>query len=887
MGIFDPQPLPSNPTSQSTTSGSVASWAQPYVTNMLNNAQSLANQGTTDLQNQVYASSAGMGTPGQFAQGTGFLNQAGQGMLGTTGTALNYGQQGSQAGQTGMAYGQQGRDIGVAGGAQYGQQGAGYGQQASGAGQAYQKMATDPSSIQAYMNPYIQQSLAPQLELLNQQQLLGAQSINAKAAAAGAFGGNRGTLAQGLNAQNYALAGQQAIGQGYNEAFKQAQQAQQFGSDIGLRGLQTGIQGAQTGLQGVNTQLAGTAQGMQGAGLGIQGAQAGLQGVQGAQQGYAGATQAGVGLGNLGAQEGQYGLSKLALQNQIANQQYNLPYQRAQFMQGMLSGLPVSTSTTQGYAQQPNKGAQIIGGLGALGTYGKDIFNMGKTAYDAIGGGSSADYMDSIGAVSSGPYDEAMSGSDYLTNLYGTDIFGGGAAGGLPKDFRPVKRYAEGGITSINRRVMNNPTDYSEQTINRGAQNNVLGGVTKLLALDTIAKQKQAMQAQQQMQAQQAQPILAQLQQRAMQQAMPQQMAQGIDSAQSNLPQQYAGGGIIAFEEGGSVLKDLKDYYEKMKGRLSRASENTATIPSMPSLFGIPLFGAADKNAIANARAEAEAPLIDAKPDELGRYKAGTDTSGIIIHPSAPRVAGPSAPATPQIPTAPAYRPAETSGIDKLVKGYEDMIRGGDDFKQAESKAETNAMRKMFLNMMANKPGSSLVSAVGDSGLAAQEGLEKTQEAIQARKDKQITQLMGLGLKGEDLKNAARKMGIDEAELQAKIPVYNATVMKELGMAKYYGNRGSGSGAGGITAGTISAKDLAALDDKYAAIAANPKADPAFFSTLDKRVQDLLSAKPGSKSYNAGMEEVRRITEERKNQFIRRAQILGARKVPLSSAEEI
>ena len=382
--FFGPQPLPSTPTSQQTTSGGIAGWAQPYVTDMLNKSQQLANQGPTDLQNQVYAASAGMGTPGQFAQGTGFLNQAGQGMLGTTGTALNYGAQGSQAGQVGMGYGQQGRDIGVAGGAQYGQQGAGYGQQASGAGQAYQKMATDPSQMAAYMNPYVQQALAPQLELLNQQQLLGAQGINAKAAGQGAFGGNRATLAQGLNAQNFALAGQQAIGQGYNEAFKQAQQAQQFGADIGLRGLQTGIQGAQTGLQGVNTQLAGTAQGMQGAGLGIQGAQAGLQGVQGAQQGYQGATQAGVGLGNLGAQEGQYGLGKLSLQNQIANQQYNLPYQRAQFMQGMLSGLPVSTSTTQGWQSGPNQASQIaglgttvLGGIGALNKSGMFDFLKG------------------------------------------------------------------------------------------------------------------------------------------------------------------------------------------------------------------------------------------------------------------------------------------------------------------------------------------------------------------------------------------------------------------------------------------------------------------------------------------------------------------------------
>lgn len=129
MGIFDPQGLPSSPTSQSTTSGGIASWAQPYVTSMLNQSQQLANQGPTGFQNQVYGSAANMQTPGQFAQGSNFLNQSGQGMLGTTGTAMTYGQQG-----------------------------AGYGQRATGAGQEYQNMATDPSQVAAYMNPYVQQA---------------------------------------------------------------------------------------------------------------------------------------------------------------------------------------------------------------------------------------------------------------------------------------------------------------------------------------------------------------------------------------------------------------------------------------------------------------------------------------------------------------------------------------------------------------------------------------------------------------------------------------------------------------------------------------------------------------------------------------------------------
>jgi hypothetical protein len=263
------------------------------------------------------------------------------------------------------------------------------------------------------MNPYLQQSLAPQLALLNQQQALGARDIAGKSVGQGAFGGNRATLAQGLNAQNYALAGQQAIGQGYNEAFKQAQQAQQFRSDLGLRGLATGIQGAETGLRGV----------------------------QGAQQGYTGATQAGVGLGNIGAQQSQSDLARIALMNQMANQRYLQPYQNIEFQRNMLSGLPVSSSTTQGYQAPPNTLSQI-GGMATtlLGAYGlanksglidKGI-NTVKNWWDSP---SSTNYFSSNPTYSDNPAGTSSYGEQNEYN----------AEGGAIKE----KRYASGGLVTL------------------------------------------------------------------------------------------------------------------------------------------------------------------------------------------------------------------------------------------------------------------------------------------------------------------------------------------------------------------------------------------------------------------------------------------------------
>jgi hypothetical protein len=734
MGIFDPQGLSSSPSTKSTVDSGISSWAQPYVSSYLNKGSELLSQGPNAAQQQVYGNAQNMQAPTQFGQGSGLLNQAGAGLLGTTGTAL------------------------------------GYGSQAAGAGQNYANMATDPSQMQAYMNPYIQQSLAPQLSLLNQQQALAGQGINAKAVGQGAFGGNRATLAQGLNAQNYDLARQQAIGQGYNEAFKNAQQAQQYGSTLGLQGLNTA-----------------------------------LQGVNQAQQGYQGATQAGVGLGNIGAQQTQSDVARLGLQNTIANQQYNLPYQQANFMQGLMGGLPVSSATTTGYTAGQNPYVQGIGAIGTIGSYAPSIIKGGKDIFDFFKGGGGG----GGGGITYGGDGYTTSAGNLITSDGYSDLF---AEGG------EVKRYAEGGIASINRDVINNPTDYSADTINNSAKNNLFGDVTKLLALDTIARQRGALQNQQALQQPAQPPVYQQLQQQAMPQQMAQAMPQqGIDAAQSNLPQQYAGGGIIAFEEGGKTPKvnDISFISPGIKEWL--ADKLRGVESSMQQVGGIKDV---QKN-LFNSSAS-----TDSTPDELGRHKAGVD-NGIVIHPNAPR-----GPAPAPAPAAPTYKPADTSGIDTLTKGFGDMIRGGEDFGKAESKAEKTAMRNLFLNMMNPERGASFVGGLGAAGQKAQAGLEKDLEGIQGRKDKQIAQLVGLGLKGEDLKNAAKKMGIDEAELQGKLPLLAA-------QTKYYNEakgRASGVGLGSVTPAV--ADKVMERYDAYRQDYKNP--NNPFVAMLDPKDQTFL-----------------------------------------------
>jgi len=430
MGFFDAQGIDtSKPQAQQNTTGtqtsSVSPWAQPYVNNYLTKSQELLNQGVqpSALQQQSYIGAANLSMPGAFGAAEGLATQAGQGHLASAPIAYGYGTQGSE-------FGKQGSQLGIAGGALYGMQGAGYGAQAAGAGQNYANMATNPNSIQAYMNPYIQQSLAPQLSLLNQQQALQAQDINARASGQGAFGGNRATLAQGLNAQNFDLARQQAIGQGYNTAFNQAQQAQQFGANLGVQGLQAGMQGAGVGLQGVGTQLAGTGQGMQGA-------QVGLQGVSGAQAGYTGATNAANALTNIGTAQNNAAMGIAGLQNQLGTQQYNMPYQQLQFAQGMLSGLPVSQQNTTGqqigYQAPPNIASQTAGlGTAALGTLGllnqTGALNGIKSMF---GGSNSPSQYDANTAYPS------AGGDSMAGQTFGGE---GEAAGGI------IKSYAKGGL---------------------------------------------------------------------------------------------------------------------------------------------------------------------------------------------------------------------------------------------------------------------------------------------------------------------------------------------------------------------------------------------------------------------------------------------------------
>jgi hypothetical protein len=133
------------------------------------------------------------------------------------------------------------RVPGQFGAASFGTQGAALG--AAGAGDRYMNMATNPFATQAFMSPYMQNVVDVQQQQAQRQSDIANQAMNAKFAQQGAFGGVRQGLA-GAQANAELMRQKQNIqATGLQNAFQQAQQAQQFGSTLGLQGLNTALAG--------------------------------------------------------------------------------------------------------------------------------------------------------------------------------------------------------------------------------------------------------------------------------------------------------------------------------------------------------------------------------------------------------------------------------------------------------------------------------------------------------------------------------------------------------------------------------------------------------------------------------------------------------------------
>lgn len=410
---------------QNTTTSQVQipAYEQAFSQNNQNIAQSLGSQpyptygGTliqpqnaTQQAGQQEAIASGSNWEPQFAQAQQAAGNAGN--SGNFQTSLGAAQQATQWGQNNTQYN---NALGLAQGATQGGQNANnvFAAQGAQAGAAQNAQAlTNPNAVGAYMNPYIQQALAPQIQDLNLQLAQQQQGINSSAAQSGAFGDAR----QGAMSSLQNLYGNQAmnqlIGTGYNNAYTQAQAALGQAQNTQLGAASQYGNAAQTGLGEQNAQLqAGQNFANQAS---LANTQQGLQ----LQAGQNFAQQAG-----LSTNEQQAQTANAALQAQLANQlqqqqltganatynvgqqqqtqqqqelnaayqqylnQVNWPYQMLNVQESALSNSPynVQTAVTLPSANNAAQGfgtlASAAGLLGSLGGAGAGAAPFGGTAF--------------------------------------------------------------------------------------------------------------------------------------------------------------------------------------------------------------------------------------------------------------------------------------------------------------------------------------------------------------------------------------------------------------------------------------------------------------------------------------------------------------------------
>ena len=205
-----------------------------------------------------------------------------------------------------------------------------------------------PELYKRFYSPYVKDVANTTFANLMESQAQQQSGLKSGAIQAGAFGGDRGGIAQAEMARQQQLGNAMAMSNIYNQGYGQA---------MGLAGQQVANLGA------MGQQMAGLGAGAQGSVL--QGAQA--QMAAGAQQ-----------------QATKQAELQAAYQQWMQRQAY--PYQQAQFFANIAQGLGAGaggTSSTTG--PEPNLFSQILGGVGAIGSISGPSDKRVKENIEAVG----------------------------------------------------------------------------------------------------------------------------------------------------------------------------------------------------------------------------------------------------------------------------------------------------------------------------------------------------------------------------------------------------------------------------------------------------------------------------------------------------------------------
>jgi hypothetical protein len=206
------------PAAGGTSEQTLSSWAGPYVTNMLGQAQAIANSpyqtyqgpmtaGESGLQNKVFQGLGNLSFPGQLGQSFSSDSAYKPPAMGTNAYTSGAIGTGAGAGIAGLPTG----TTGTAG--------------ATGS-------TTPPLGMASqYMNPYLQSVLQPQLEELRRQSQINMQPGMAKMTQAGGYGGGRQAIMESEANRNLLQEQNKAIGQGYASAYDKGMG--QFNTEVG------------------------------------------------------------------------------------------------------------------------------------------------------------------------------------------------------------------------------------------------------------------------------------------------------------------------------------------------------------------------------------------------------------------------------------------------------------------------------------------------------------------------------------------------------------------------------------------------------------------------------------------------------------------------------
>jgi len=386
-----------------------------------------------------------------------------------------------------------------------------------------------------------------------------------------------------------------------------------------------------------------------------------------------------------------------AIQNYAMQQQY--PMQQLSAMSGLLRGLPLQSATTQSYQAAPSAISQLSG----LGLTGAAAYGMMKKEGGVIKSYAEGGSVDPDGA-----------------------------------EFDEPQGFVSGGISqAISRKVLMNPDAYSKQTIDKSTKNGIVDDIVGLAAIQQKNKDEKERLAAASMG--QPKPPTVKDQILAERAALDQQ---GIEAAQSNLPTEYAGGGIIAFDEGGDVPrfdgeegsvvtdngptgswgKAIGEWWKNNTIGSPEYLEKKGTMTSEEAKASREKLNAIDKQVETSNAAYLNGDLD--KPAQQDNLTVVRDNKG---------KPGPAAPAAPAAPSLDALYAKDAGGIDSIIKQLTGDLRSSEESdKDAKKQAKLMAMMQAGLGIMG---GTSPFAAVNAKGAipALQCSLQGTQSNSNTR----------------------------------------------------------------------------------------------------------------------------------------------------------